>query len=101
MRDSLKLVPSGVHLSFLLFLHVVQPVLLVQEQLTAVAAFDRVNPVCLSGMMYKLIVTAKFCVAFVALGLLPVEEVHERIWQMLAIKLDHNNKSKKKGLGDF
>lgn len=80
MRDSLKLVPTGVHLSFLFFLNVVKPVLLVQELLAAVAAFDGVDSMHISSMMYKLIVTSKFCVAFVALGLLPVEEAHERIW---------------------
>lgn len=76
MGDSLKLVPAGVKLFLLLFLHVVQPLLLVQKLLAAHVAPYGAHLVRLFGVLYKLVIVPEPCVAFLALGFLTVEKTH-------------------------
>jgi hypothetical protein len=77
MGDSLKLVPAGVYLFLLLFLHVVEPVLFMQELFAAHVAPYGAYFVRLLGVLYELVVAPEPRVAFVALGLLAVEEAHK------------------------
>ena len=68
--------PAGVYLLYLFFTLVMQPVLLVQEQLAAHAAPDNVVLVCIAGMLHQLVIAPKPLMAVLTLVLLAMEETH-------------------------
>ena len=68
--------PAGVYLLFLFFPLVVQPILLVQEQLAAHAAPDYVVLVCIAGMLHEIVIAPKPLMAVLTLVLLAMEETH-------------------------
>jgi len=69
-------VPAGVYLFLLLFLHMVQPVSLMQEKLATAIASDRADLVSFSSMLDKLVIASKSRMAFVTFGLFSAEEAH-------------------------
>jgi len=68
-------VPALVHLVFLFFLDVVEPVFFVEEKLAATCAFHDVALVGLLGVAHKLVIAFEPGAAFLALVL--AEEAHE------------------------
>jgi hypothetical protein len=69
-------VPAGVYLFLLLFPLVVQSVFLVDKLLAAVPAHDYVALVGVFNVIDKLVVTAKLCMAVVALVLFAMQKAN-------------------------
>ncbi|MCI0562197.1 MAG: hypothetical protein MN733_27240 [Nitrososphaera sp.] len=74
--QKLKSVPAGINLLLVLFSHVVQPVLLVQELLATIAALDNASFMSILGVLDKLVVAPESSVAILAFCPFPVQQAH-------------------------